>query len=474
MPLGELDKKYVAEFFRSLPKCLKDETNETTVSYLAVRRDNDVVVLAARMVIGGQASAASLPPELETSSVCAGYFRLSEVKVSAKDYLNRLTEHGSLSLPRGSCSFPGNGSGSHSASLSVLDDAGLHRMRRFTVLKIYGGPQTEMYRRATLDWELKAAQVPYAGVDDLAAEFKFGAIEGQSILFEVLAENVLEVDESSQVKDTTAKIVVNARVKLDRGEVALGVRVVSQGTVVARKYLWSHDFEWKADEHGFDQANATLEVPKGAAVHCTAIYDGVAQHERVVVDQAAYENPLRIAFEVFDSKLVGLRQQLETVARSNDGRDIEPTIGWVLTMLGFQVFYLGGIKLMQDAVDLIAASPSGDFLLVECTTGILKAEKTSNLMARSALVRSALERGGYGHLRVVPVFATTKSEQHIDSDIKAVEKTGAWAVGREQIEEWLRLSAAMSDADSIVSAAHRRLEDIRAEDSRASGVGLRL
>jgi hypothetical protein len=138
-------------------------------------------------------------------------------------------------------------------------------------------------------------------------------------------------------------------------------------------------------------------------------------------------------------------------------------------MLGFQVFHLGGIEQTQDAVDLIAASPNGDLLLVECTTGVLKTDKVSNLLSRATVVRAALANGGFSGRRVVPIIATTKSEDEVFADIGAVEKDGALVVCREQIEEWLTLSAARPDANGLVWRAHQRLRNLQAEADGSAG-----
>ena len=43
-------------------------------------------------------------------------------------------------------------------------------------------------------------------------------------------------------------------------------------------------------------------------------------------------------------------------------------------MLGFSVVHLRSTTRMQDAADLLATTPSGHIAVIECTTGLLKAE----------------------------------------------------------------------------------------------------
>jgi len=128
-------------------------------------------------------------------------------------------------------------------------------------------------------------------------------------------------------------------------------------------------------------------------------------------------------------------------------------------MLGFQVFHLGGVEQTQDAVDLVACSPSQDLMLVECTTGVLDPKKIANLISRATQVRTALLASSFGTARVVPILVTTKPYSEIAHSVAATERAGALVMSQEQIEEWVALSAAVPDADRIFVKAHQRLSD---------------
>jgi hypothetical protein len=91
-------------------------------------------------------------------------------------------------------------------------------------------------------------------------------------------------------------------------------------------------------------------------------------------DPDRVQNPRRAVYEAFDPKLENLKNILSNAqGRGEEARDLESAIAWLLWMLGFSVAHLNTRK-MREAPDLIAATPQGHFLIVECTTGLLKAE----------------------------------------------------------------------------------------------------
>ena len=92
----------------------------------------------------------------------------------------------------------------------------------------------------------------------------------------------------------------------------------------------------------------------------------------------------------------------------------------------------------QDAADLIATTPNGHFAVIECTTGLLKADnKLPLLYDRSQAVRRALETSAHNQLRVLPMIVTTKSREEIMPDLEQAERLGILVLSREKLEGML-------------------------------------
>jgi hypothetical protein len=120
------------------------------------------------------------------------------------------------------------------------------------------------------------------------------------------------------------------------------------------------------------------------------------------------QNARRAAYEAFDPSLQTLRSIIPGgPIRGRDARELESAVAWILWMLGFSVVHLGSTTRMQDAADLLATTPSGHIAVIECTTGLLKAEnKLALLHDRSHAVRRALDASGARHLRLLTVMVS--------------------------------------------------------------------
>jgi hypothetical protein len=91
---------------------------------------------------------------------------------------------------------------------------------------------------------------------------------------------------------------------------------------------------------------------------------------------------------------------------------------------------------MREAADLIATTPLGHFAIVECTTGLLKAEnKLSLLHDRVEAVRRGLADANNAHLHLLPVMVTSKTRTEVAPDIEAAERLGVLVMTREHLDQ---------------------------------------
>ncbi len=65
-------------------------------------------------------------------------------------------------------------------------------------------------------------------------------------------------------------------------------------------------------------------------------------------------------------------------------------------------------KRTQDAPDLLVTAPNGNFLVIECTTGGLKAdlETFEALRTGNEFVDGGFDESGHSHLRMIPLIVT--------------------------------------------------------------------
>jgi hypothetical protein len=459
MTVGTHDETQIRNFFDKVPTCLTDGRNDATVAYFAVKKKSELVVVRARMTLGTTNESLNVPPRFETENTRAGHFLLSQVDLKPKEFVSETLRTGAFVTPYETLSFPGNESGVHNSYPQTFEQVALKESRRLGVLKLNGGPIFSYYDSPTdIDWELKAAQLPFNGLADLATEYRLGSFEGSTISFDIEVPNALAIDPMSQVKDKIARVRIAPQFSLDKSEISLNVVVRSRGKVSLRESIDGRRLTWAApDPHGPVLGSFDLDVPSGAAVDCIAVYSAIAQHQSMLVDKSG-ENQLRLTLDSVDSGISSIRQALHNEGKFKGNPDaLESAMASVVSMLGFQVLHLGLGKKTRDAVDVVARCNTGGLLLIECTTAILGQDKVSKLVARAARLRRLLHDKDFLGIEVIPVIATTMTAAELYTSIDKVETDGVLVLCQEQFDEWLDLSLAAPDGDRLFALMSERL-----------------
>ena len=341
---------------------------------------------------------------------------------------------------------------------------GLQNQNRLDVFSVSGGSHRDLVRQPLLDWELKAAATPYDNIQELMLEYQLGAQLGEISKVEFVADHVVVVGHGSTVSGTGAKIAVHLAEGLATDNVTLGYRVFSQGRVVTRSMLSGANLKWTLHE-GTLRSNATIEIPSAGVLHCVASYSGTAQHHVWIADPSTVQNARRATYDIFDPRLEILNDFItKSQGRGRDARDLEAGVAWLLWMLGFSVAHLGGTQKTQEAADLLATTPQGHFAVIECTTGLLKAEnKLALLVERTELVRRRLKESNMHHLRVLPIIVTSKLREDIKADIEQAERLGVLVLTRENMEQAITRTLVMPNADQLYEEAQQRVREGQAK-----------
>jgi len=239
-----------------------------------------------------------------------------------------------------------------------------------------------------------------------------------------------------------------------------------RGVISGEAIQWTEEAE---THHG----RVTIEVSSSSVLNCTISYKGSAQSHLWLVDPERVQNPRRAVYETFDPRLESLTTILTNAqARGQDARDLEAALSWLFWMLGFGVAHLGGTRRTRDAADLILHTQEGHFAVVECTTGLLKAEsKLSLLHARSEAVRRSLAASNNSFSRVMPVMVTSRTATEIAPDIEAAERLGILVVTRERFEELIIRTLMRPNVDQIYAESERAVSAALAKyQSPAAGL----
>jgi len=360
-------------------------------------------------------------------------------------------------MPQGELSFPPEQGRSHSIYFNPFHSEGIPLQHRQMQLYIRGD-RRDRVGSPKLDWELRAATTPFDNVQELCSEFLIGATNGDSVAVEVLALNIAAVGPDSSVNGIKAHLVVHLANGLEREKSSIGYRVIEKNVVVKRETLSGGALFWTSGNN-FQRGEAELDVQAGAVLHCIANYGGEAQHHYWIADPATAPNPFRAVHEAFDSQLIVLQDLISKAQnRGANARDLEIAVAWLLWILGFSTTHIGGTPKTSDAPDLIATTPEGHFVVIECTTGLLKEDhKLPHLVGRTERIRQSLAASGNQHLKVLPIIVTTKTRDEIKAELEPAYKMGILVATREDFPQLINRTILFPDPSRLYADAEEAL-----------------
>jgi hypothetical protein len=394
----------------------------------------------------------------ETENVCAGHFRLADVGKSFRELIQDLGT-GTITTPDNRKLFFEPVPGEHGASFSPLHPAALQSQSRLNVLKLTAGPQVLPLNPSVLDWELRGAETPFDTINELLSHYSLGGVFRDFATIEVIASSIMGFNgDASKISGETATIVVNLANTLDPEKALLGYREINPGKT-HRGRLSGSQFKWNQSEQ-LQTGTFELPVAKGAILHCYAIYNNVAQTHWYISDPTTSQNPRRAIFESFDTGLAILNEFLgRSRTKGRDARDLEAGVAWLFWMLGFSTAQLGSTARTQDFSDLILQTPQGQMAIVECTTGLLRADsKLPKLVARAASVRQRLNQSGHAHVKLLSVIVSSLPREELQADIDDAEKLGVVVIAREELDQAVNRTLIAANADDLFSTAERQVE----------------
>jgi hypothetical protein len=463
MNLRPQDKKSIDNFFDDIA-AKRAGYSVTAFSYLAAK-DGEKFKLVRGRIIFNTSSEALAFSHFESTNLRAGRYRLPELGIDERALLDQALA-GRIDTSHGPLYFEPPPGGSFAATYIPILPDGLHSQVRISVLTIMAG-QVENRSLPDLDWELKAASTPYENLQELVGEYAIGptATGGNTATLEFVAINVAAIDSAkSNIAGDQATVTVLLASGLPREKFSLAYRVYKPGEPIIRTHVPASAFAWTiAQQH--QSGVLKVKVPVAAVMNCVPVYDGVAQTHYWIGDPTRSQNPRRAVHEAFDPKLETVKDIIgKALRKGQEARDLESAVGWILWMLGFSVAQLGGIPRTQDAADLVAVSPAGHFAVIECTTGLLKADnKLPLLHDRAQAVRRALEASSHNQLRVLPIIVTTKTREEVRPDIDQAERLGILIVTRENLLQAVDQTIRMPTADQLYDQSFEAARTAQAE-----------
>ena len=460
--MNEHTIKQVQAFFSAIVPW-RDAYANARLHYLAVRRDEKLLILSARIYLTVRADI-PIKERFQAGAIEAGQWDIPQEKISVEQAIDALLSetgldvgsHGTLML-----AAIGIYGGNVSASPPMLlHPEGLNAGNRLSVLSVSGGNRYELLPQPESDWVLRAGRMPFDTINELSIEYGLGSYRGDLAQLEVVAHTAVEVSALSGIKQNEATVGIWMPKGLDKAKARIGYRVLDKGSVVQRASVIGTDLTWSDDANALVGV-AKLDVPLGAVMQCVAVYDEHAHHVRWFVDPSTFQNPRSAVLSSVDQTGQLLRTYLfpDLPPKGKAADDFEAAISWLLWVLGFSPASFGLNAKTRDMFDTVAVSPRGDFLIAECTLGLLRADsKLSKLAARAASLRELLDASNMKHVRMLPIIITAMTREQVKADLAQAQETGIVVVAREDLEEILNEIVRFPDADSLFERAVQSLQ----------------
>lgn len=459
MSLNEFGRKIIENFIAAIEPWRSGYEKNSFV-YLAVKREGRFVISQGTLWLNSMDS--KIPFRyFETENICAEHYELTDVGRTYDQCVEDLC-NGKIVTPHGDRYFDGDAAEGHSALFTPVHPSALQSQSRVNVLRLTGDHQVLRSGPSILDWELRSSDTPYDTVQELFSDYGLGGLFTDKLSVEVIATSVMGFDgENCSISNETARITIRLANTLDSKKVAVGFREISSGQTKRGK-LTGTQFQWTRSQ-GMQLGTFEMTVAKAAILHCYALYNGVAQTHWYINDPMTSQNARRVAFESFDTGCVILSEFLSrSRSKGQDARDLEVGVAWLFWMLGFSPIQMGSTARTQDFSDVILATPQGQFAIIECTTGLLRADsKLSKLVARAAVVRTRLDQSNNQHLKLLPIMISTLTKDELHADLEQAENLGVGVLTREDLDDLIKGTIVSRNADELFTSAERKIEDRR-------------
>jgi hypothetical protein len=346
----------------------------------------------------------------------------------------------------------------------LLHPEGLSTGRRLGILTIQAGNSPIPWDRVQVDWTLKSAPEPYDGVGELLVDLGLGGQVPGRCTLEVVSTTVVEVAAKSRIDGEQAHIGVWLPARLSPRKAGLRYRVLVGGSPTQRGSLSPRKLEWIRDGDA-RIGMASMRVARGAVMNCIATYGGAAHHSYWLADPRQIANPRTLALSTIDESLDVLNSILtQTPLRGSAAPQFEWAVAAALWASGLAPAQTGYADQTKDGPDILAVSPSGDLLVVECTLGLLKAEnKLAKLIRRTVVLREKLTNGLPASPTVLPVIVTRLPRREVESELETATDAGVLVLTRESLESAKHEMLLFPDGDAAFRRGLDALERERAE-----------
>lgn len=298
-----------------------------------------------------------------------------------------------------------------------------------------------------LDWELKAADLPFDNLDELLTHcgLPTQAQIRDFTALEIIATSPGFINDTSTIKAEVAMIDFRIAKALDTDKVKIGYKVFQKNSI-ERSSVVGHHLSLR-QEGDFRIGTYQTPVKDAAVLQAFLSYKGVAFHHWWVVDPQKRLNYRYAIHQIVDEELDVLKRMLFK-SKQEKSDNFEFAVSTLLSLLGFSTVNYGLRRKLMDGPDIIAITPMGNIGVIECTVGLPNHNsKLAKVAEKALLIGNKLVAAGFSSLQILPAVVTPLPRDAVAANRQDAAKHGIALICKEDIEELLNRIFLPPDAD---------------------------
>lgn len=236
---------------------------------------------------------------------------------------------------------------------------------------------------AEVDNTLRMEELPFDGLADLCGWLGLLA-PGTGTAAQIQVRVAPPCDlifETSSLRQNRFRLTLHAHPTFDTSRMDVAIRVVPGEGLGARRQI-ADEVRWRRPRNGLRVGVCEVDVANAGSVLAMLMIGGTNVRRQWFGDPQKAPNNRLLAIQHFDKDL---RMVRSAVFEATDSAKFERGISVLLFLLGFTPV----IPLETDSPDIVATTPGGQLVMVECTTRVADfASKVGKLVdRRSSMVR---------------------------------------------------------------------------------------
>jgi hypothetical protein len=296
-----------------------------------------------------------------------------------------------------------------------------------------------------IDDALRASSPPFDGLSDVSSWLGLKAPMSASDLPTISIRVNPPVDiiiDQCRLSEDRLQVTLHAHPQFDVGRVRLAVRALP-GKGLSGRLQVSDRISWGSVQNGRREGVVQVSVAEADNVLVILMIGDTTIRRRWFIDPARARNQRLLAVQQFDKDLRMVRHAL---FESTNPSKFETGVAALLFLLGFS----STVQLETDSPDLLAATPAGRLVVIECTTRIADvASKVGKLVDRRGALLKALQASGHA-AQVVAILACRLPKDQIAVHGETMRSHNTILVAAEELTAGLERVRFPTDPDALL------------------------